>query len=141
MKIVSRHRCLWPRDRPHRRGPWISRRMRRQTRRPQAHRAPGPHRASERHGRRHFGQSRYGDAEHDYVHRADRPGRMPPSWPRPQYATANSSSPDVKQFANRILTSKSHITNELRDLATKLGITHADLPDHRSAAHIEYVAQ
>jgi putative membrane protein len=49
------------------------------------------------------------------------------------YATANSSSPDVKQFANQILTSKSHITNELRDLASKRGIK---LPTHPSTAQL-----
>ena len=45
-----------------------------------------------------------------------------------QYATANSNSPDIKQFAAHILASKSHVTNELRDLAAKLGISMPTYP-------------
>jgi len=44
-----------------------------------------------------------------------------------QYAIAKSSSADVQQFANHILASKAHVTNELRDLAAKLGIS---MPTH-----------
>ncbi len=40
-----------------------------------------------------------------------------------QYAIAKSNSPDVQQFANHIIDSRSHVTNELRDLAAKLGIS------------------
>ncbi len=50
-----------------------------------------------------------------------------------QYATANSSSPDVKEFANHILMSKSHVTNELRDLAAKLGI---NMPTYPTTAQL-----
>ena len=45
-----------------------------------------------------------------------------------QYATTNSGSPDVKQFASRILASKGKSTDELRDLAAKLGITMPTYP-------------
>lgn len=45
-----------------------------------------------------------------------------------QYAIAKSSSPDVKQFANHILASRAHVTNELRDLAAKLGISMPTYP-------------
>lgn len=45
-----------------------------------------------------------------------------------QYAMANSRSPDVRQFARHILSSKSHSTDELRDLAAKLGITMPSYP-------------
>lgn len=50
-----------------------------------------------------------------------------------QYAIANSSSPDVQQFAHHILASKSHVTNELRDLAAQLGI---NLPTHPTTAQL-----
>jgi putative membrane protein len=50
-----------------------------------------------------------------------------------QYAIAKSSSPDVQQFANHILASKAHVTNELRDLAAKLGIA---LPTHPTSAQL-----
>ena len=45
-----------------------------------------------------------------------------------QYAIAKSSSPDIKQFANHIIDNRSHVTNELRDLAAKLGISMPTYP-------------
>jgi putative membrane protein len=45
-----------------------------------------------------------------------------------QYAEANSRSPDVKQFASEVLASKSHSTDELRDVAAKLGINMPTYP-------------
>jgi putative membrane protein len=50
-----------------------------------------------------------------------------------QYAIAKSSSPDVKQFANHILSSRSHVTNELRDLASKRGIS---MPTYPTSAQL-----
>lgn len=53
-----------------------------------------------------------------------------------QYATANSNSADVKQFADHILATRSHVTNELRDLASELGIS---MPTHPSSAQLRVV--
>jgi putative membrane protein len=50
-----------------------------------------------------------------------------------QYALSNSRSPDVAEFARRIIATRSQSNDELRDLATTLGVM---MPTHPSSAQL-----